>query len=407
MNPDLAPPTPPVCPAPPSHDTPLLIPSGRAVPHSPVMPGVQRFVFSGAALTLGITGLHFGQAVLMPVALAALLAFALAPGVSWLQRRRLPPAVAVGMVMALAVTGLLGGGVLATLQVGELGQELPTHRQNIQKKLRDLRPALSPSGTTREVTRLMDMVGQELETASRAYTPGNDLPARVQPVALETRSSTQRAVDFALSVGVQLATVALVLILVTLMLHQRADLVDRFLRLMGGDTPRMAAALAESGRRVSRFMIAQVLVNLGFGVPLAVGLWLIGVPGAWLWGALATVLRFVPYLGPALSAVCPVVLAFAVDPGWHMVLWTLGLILSLELVNNNLVEPLAYGSSTGLSPLAVVLSAAFWALLWGPVGLVLATPLTVCLVVMGRQLTPLRFLDVLFSSDPVRPAGRP
>jgi predicted PurR-regulated permease PerM len=116
------------------------------------------------------------------------------------------------------------------------------------------------------------------------------------------------------------------------------------------------------------------------------------------------VLRFVPYLGPALGAVFPLVLAFAVDPGWSMVLWTLGLIATLELVSNNVVEPLAYGGSTGVSPLAVLLSAAFWALLWGPVGLVLATPLTVCLVVMGRHLAPLRFLDVLFSSAPTRQA---
>ncbi|MEZ5701578.1 MAG: AI-2E family transporter [Burkholderiaceae bacterium] len=163
----------------------------------------------------------------------------------------------------------------------------------------------------------------------------------------------------------------------------------------------MADALSESAQRVSRYLAAQVLVNLGYGLPMALGLWWIGVPGAWLWGGLAAVLRFVPYLGPAIGAVFPVVAAFAVDPGWSMVLWTLGLIALLELISNNVIEPLAYGGSTGVSPVAVLLSAAFWASLWGPIGLVLATPLTVCLVVIGRHIAPLRFLDVLFSSTPV------
>lgn len=372
----------------------------------PVMPGVQRFVLCGAALALGILGLHFGKALLIPLALAALLAFALDPAVNWLQRRRLPRGLAVGLVMTFAVAGLLGAAAVATVQVGELGQELPTHRQNIQKKLRELRPALTPSGTTREVTRLMDMVAREVETTTRAFEPPGTATPKVQQVAVEARSGSARTIDLVMTVGVQLATVALVLILAVIMLLQRAELRDRLLRLLGGDTPRMAAALTESGRRVSRYLTAQLMVNLGYGVPMALGLWCIGVPGAWLWGGLATVLRFVPYLGPALGAVFPLVLAFAVDPGWSMVLWTLGLIATLELVSNNVVEPLAYGGSTGVSPLAVLLSAAFWALLWGPVGLVLATPLTVCLVVMGRHLAPLRFLDVLFSSAPRGAPGR-
>ena len=381
-----------------------MIPSSDPSSPQPVMPGVQRFVLCGAALALGILGLHFGQALLIPLALAALLAFALDPPVSWLQRRRLPRALAVGIVMTLAITGLLGVAAVAALQVGELGQELPTHRQNIQQKLRELRPTLSPSGTTREVTRLMDMVTREFETATRAFEPSGTPVPKVQQVTVETRSSSARAIDLVMTVGVQLATVALVLILAVIMLLQRAELRDRLLRLLGGDTTRMAAALNESGRRVSRYLMAQLMVNLGYGIPMALGLWGLGVPGAWLWGGLAMLLRFVPYLGPALGAVFPVVLAFAVDPGWSMVLWTLGLIATLELISNNVVEPLAYGGSTGVSPLAVLLSAAFWALLWGPVGLVLATPLTVCLVVMGRHLAPLRFLDVLFSIDLPRKA---
>lgn len=364
------------------------------------MPGVQRFVLCGAALALGILGLHFGQAVLMPVALAALLALALDPAVRWLHRHHLPRGVAVALVLTLAMTSLLGAGAVAVVQMAELGQELPTHRQTIQKKLRDLRPALSPSGTTREMTRLLDMVGREVESVSSAFDPSSATPPRVQQVTVETRSRGERALHLLMKVGVQLATVALVLLLTVIMLLQRAELCERVLRLMGGDTQRMSQALDEAGRRVSRYLVAQVMVNLGHALPLALGLWLLGVPGAWLWGSLAMVLRFVPYLGPALGAVFPLVMAFAVDPGWSMLGWTLALILTLELFSNHLVEPLAYSGSTGVSPLAVLLSAAFWALLWGPVGLVLATPMTVCLVVMGRHLRPLRFLDVLFSSEP-------
>jgi predicted PurR-regulated permease PerM len=367
----------------------------------PVMPGVQRFVLSGAAIALGVLGLYVGQSLLIPLALAALLAFVLDPAVSWLRRRSVPRGLAVGLVITVTLSALLGAGVLTALQVGDLGRELPTHRKNIQQKLRDLRPALMPSGTTKELARLMGMVEGELAAATSELNLGGKPQPKPTQVAVEARNSGTQVIELISTVGVQLATAALVLILVVFMLLQRSELRDRLLRLMGGDPHLMADALSESAQRVSRYLAAQVLVNLGYGLPMALGLWWIGVPGAWLWGGLAAVLRFVPYLGPAIGAVFPVVAAFAVDPGWSMVLWTLGLIALLELISNNVIEPLAYGGSTGVSPVAVLLSAAFWASLWGPIGLVLATPLTVCLVVIGRHLAPLRFLDVLFSSTPV------
>jgi hypothetical protein len=220
-------------------------------------------------------------------------------------------------------------------------------------------------------------------------------------VAVETDTGGALSFQLLTTLAVQLATAGLVVILLFLMLQQRLELRDRLLRLMGGDPNQMADALSESAERVSRYLLAQVMVNLGYGIPMALGLWWIGVPGAWLWGGLATLLRFVPYLGPAVGAIFPLVLAFAVDPGWSMVLWTLGLIALLELVSNNIVEPLVYGHRTGVSELAVLLSAVFWAMLWGPIGLVLALPLTLCLVVIGRHMAPLRFLDVLLSSEPV------
>ncbi|AOW12693.1 hypothetical protein LPB72_16885 [Hydrogenophaga crassostreae] len=368
----------------------------------PVMPGVQRFVLSGAAIALGILGLYVGQSLLIPLALAALLAFVLDPLVSWLRRWSIPRSVAVGVVITVTLALISGAAFMTAQQVGELGRELPTHRKNIQKKLRDLRPALVPSGATKEVSRLMGMVEGELDAAKEVLKMGDKKPAaRVTRVAVEPDNAGPLTWELITSVGVQLGTAALVVILLVFMLLQRHELRDRLLRLMGGDQHLMADAMTESAERVSRYLLAQVMVNLGYGLPMALGLWWIGVPGAWLWGGLAAVLRFVPYLGPAVGAIFPMVMAFAVDPGWSMVFWTIGLIATLELISNNIVEPLAYGGSTGVSPLAVLISAAFWASLWGPMGLVLATPLTVCLVVIGRHLAPLRFLDVLLGSEPV------
>jgi hypothetical protein len=192
-----------------------------------------------------------------------------------------------------------------------------------------------------------------------------------------------------------------VIIFIFFVLLEPSDLRDRFIRLAGGDLHRTTEALGEAAQRVSRYLLMQLIVNATYGVPIGIGLYFIGVPGAFLWALLATLLRFVPYLGPVVAALFPLTLAFAVDPGWHMLLWTAVLILVVELISNNVIEPWLYGSSTGMTPVAVILSAIFWTMLWGPVGLILATPLTVCLVVMGRYVPQLEFLDVLLGSDPV------
>ena len=368
-----------------------------------VMPGVQRFVLSGAAIALGILGLYVGKVLLVPLALAALLAFVLEPMVAYLRRWSVPRALAVTLVMGVSLSLLMGAGIVMTQQVSAVAKELPTHRRNVQKKLRDLRPALMPSGPARELAQMFGMVEGEIEAAQKQLRRETQRKPEPEPqrVAVDPDAGGSMSLKLVNQVGVQVATVGLVVVLLFLMLQQRRELRDRLLRLMGGDPHQMADALSESAERVSRYLLAQVVVNLGYGVPMGLGLWWIGVPGAWLWGGLAAVLRFVPYLGPAMGAIFPLLLAFAVDPGWSMVLWTLALIALLELVSNNVVEPLVYGDRTGVSSLAVLLSAVFWAALWGPIGLVLAMPLTVCLVVIGRHLAPLRFLDVLLSSEPV------
>jgi hypothetical protein len=198
-----------------------------------------------------------------------------------------------------------------------------------------------------------------------------------------------------------LATTGIIIIFVIFILLQREDLRNRLIRLAGSyDLQRTTAALDDAAGRLSRLFLTQLIVNGAFGVVIGTGLWFIGIPSAILWGILAAVLRFVPYIGAVIAAAFPLALAVAVDPGWSMLLWTLALFLVVEPVVGHVIEPMVYGHSTGLSPVAVVASATFWTALWGPIGLVLATPLTVCLVVLGRHVERLEFLDVMFGDRP-------
>jgi hypothetical protein len=198
-----------------------------------------------------------------------------------------------------------------------------------------------------------------------------------------------------------LATTGIIIIFVIFILLQREDLRNRVIRLAGSyDLQRTTAALDDAAGRLSRLFLTQLIVNGAFGVVIGMGLWVIGIPSAILWGILAAVLRFVPYIGAVIAAAFPLALAVAVDPGWSMLLWTFALFLIVEPVVGHLIEPMVYGRSTGLSPVAVVASATFWTALWGPIGLVLATPLTVCLVVLGRHVERLEFLDVMFGDRP-------
>lgn len=365
--------------------------------------GVQRFVFSATAIALCIAALHYGRSVLMPLAFAALLAFVLEPVVAWLRRRRVPHVAAVVTVIVLTLMGLTGAATVVGQQIVALSAELPTHRATIQKKLQALRPSGQAHPVLAEAARVVGMLEKEVGAARDAVATGaagkESAPTKV--LVEPAPPSPLRALgDMLAPVLMPLATAGFVVVLLIFMLLQRREMVDRIVRLSGGNLHLMADAMNESATRVSRYLGAQVLVNVGYGIPMAAGLWWLDVPGAMLWGFLAAVLRFVPYLGPAVAALFPLLMAFAIDPGWTIVGWTLALIVFLELVSNNVVEPLAYGGSTGVSPVAVLLSAAFWALLWGPVGLIVATPLTVCIVVIGRHLGPLRSLGVLLGSAP-------
>lgn len=362
----------------------------------PPVAGVVQVAATLVAAAVIIAGLYFGQGILIPFAIAFLISFALNPAVLWLGRLGLPKVPSVLIVMLL-VLSLLGGllFVLGT-QVRALSAELPTYQSTIREKIADLRGSLAGPSVLDGALQTVDTVQREVEATAKA---------REGVQRVEVMPAPETPVDVAMTwlgrAADPLATAGIILIFVFLALLDRADLRDRFLRMLGGNLHRSTDAIKEAGARISKYLLMQLLVNVTYGVPMALGLWAIGVPGAILWGVVATVMRFVPYVGPIVSAVFPLALAFAVDPGWHMVLWTAALIIGLELISNNVVEPLLYGSSTGLSVISLIAAATFWTALWGPVGLILSTPLTVCLLVMGRNLPQLKFLDVMLGATPV------
>ncbi len=350
--------------------------------------------------TLLIAALYYGREILVPLALAFLLGFVLDPLVAGLKRRGVPRTAAVVIVVALTLLVMGFAGLFLGNQVRALSAELPTYQTNIKAKLRDVRERLLAPGMFDGAVKTFDAVQKEVAGATAAPPARRD--SAVQRVQVEEKpaSPIRQAMAWLEAASGPLADAAIVLVFVVLVLLDRQDLRDRLLRLLGGNLHRTTDAMDEAGTRISKYLTMQLVVNVSYGVPMALGLWLIGVPGAILWGAVAAVMRFVPYVGPMLSAVFPLVLAFAVDPGWNMVLWTVGLIVLLEVISNNIVEPWLYGASTGLSAMSLMVAATFWTALWGPIGLVMSTPLTVCLLVIGRHLPHLQFLDVLLGSQP-------
>jgi predicted PurR-regulated permease PerM len=386
----------------------------RAVPTPPSGADQRHLsvVLAMLAAGLAIAALYFGREIFVPLALATLLGFLLDPLVSRLRRWRFARWLAVSVVVSMTI-GVVGvTSLFVGSQLVALGREVPTYQSTIQTKLRGLRESLSRRGVLDDAARLFGMLERELDATRRELDQRTapaadkaprraaaDKPLRVQLEEPPVRP-LQALGEVVAPVLAPLLTTGLVFVFLVFILLGRNELRDRLLRLTGGDVQRMSDALDEAAQRVSRYLGAQFLVNFGYALPMAAGLWLIGVPGALLWGLLAGALRFLPYIGPAIAAVFPLTMAFAVDPGWSMLLWTLGLVITLELISNNLIEPWAYGASTGLSPLAVLVSATFWTLVWGPVGLVLATPITVCLVVLGRHVRPLRVFDLLLGNEP-------
>jgi predicted PurR-regulated permease PerM len=356
-----------------------------------------------------IAALYYGKDIFLPLAIAVLLTFALAPVVFWLQKARFPRVVAVVTVAASAFAAIFLFGAVVTSQLGTLAGNLPIYQTNIETKMKSVQKAAVGRGVFDQIARLLDRMGHQIEadsqgeapkTAGRAEEPASEpLPVTIVEPRLRPVQLIQTIIGPLLQ---PMATGGIIIVLVFFMLLRREDLRDRFISLVGaGDLNRTTIALQDAGYRVGQYLLMQLIVNVTYAIPVSLGLWIIGVPNALLWGMLTLVLRFVPYFGPIIGSIFPLALALAVDPGWSMVLWTLALFIVLELVSNNVVEPWLYGLRTGLSPLAIIVAAIFWTWLWGVMGLLLSTPLTVCLVVLGRHVPRFEFLDILFGNQPV------
>jgi len=349
--------------------------------------------------------LYVGRAVLIPFTVALLLSLLVAPLVRRLRRIRLGQTVSVlvaVLILALVVTAT--AAVLGT-QVLRIAASLPQYERTIQQKLRqvDEMTVGRLTALTGEASRLIE---SHPPSAGTPLSSAGELSSGATPMAVEVR--TPRPTPFEIlarvlaSVWAPIESTGIVLVVLVFVLLELEALRDRFIRVVGGTNIRATTfALNDAGERLSRFFVSQFAVNLGVGVVVGVGLALLGVPQATLWGALATLLRFVPYIGVWVAALLATALALAVVPGWSLAISTFGLFVLIELIAGQVVEPSLYGHTTGLSPLSVVVAAIFWSALWGPVGLVLSTPLTLCLLVIGRHIRALSFLDLLLGDAQV------
>jgi predicted PurR-regulated permease PerM len=294
-------------------------------------------------------------------------------------------------------------------QVNQLASDLPRYQSTLREKIQNLRGVAVGTGTLERASEVLQKLSQEIDRPS-AVAPTAATPATMprppdRPIMVEVKQPDPGALQTLAALIAPLihplATTGIVVIFIIFILIQKQDLRNRLVRLAGSrDLQRTTAAIDDAGQRLSRLFLTQLALNAGFGLVIGTGLWFIGVPSAPLWGMLAMILRFVPYIGPPISAIFPLVLAAAVGTGWAMVIWTGALFLVVESIVGNAVEPVVCGHSTGLSPVAIIASATFWTWLWGPIGLILATPLSVCLVVLGRHVDRLKFLDVMLGDRP-------
>ncbi|HXP83814.1 MAG TPA: AI-2E family transporter [Bryobacteraceae bacterium] len=357
--------------------------------------------------------LYFAREILIPFAFALTLTFLLTPGVALLQRMHTGRVVAVltTVLVSIAVAG--SAAWIIASQLVDVANQLPFYRQNIQAKIEAFHtPIAGPLGhATESVKEVVEQLsgpaavspaaipqGRNKKPASAPPAPASPIPVQmVQPLT----SGWKQLLDLGAPVLAPLGRAGVVVIFTVFMLFKREDLRNRLLRLAGiSQLNLMTQALDDAASRVSRYLLMQFLVNTGFGILFGFGLYLIGVPYPALWGAVAAILRIIPYVGTLVAATLPLALSLAVFDGWLKPLLVFLLVMSLELVIANFVEPLLYGAHVGISSLALLVTSVFWTVLWGPAGLILSTPLTVCVVVLGRYVPQLSFLHILLGDEP-------
>ena len=371
------------------------------VTHSnPTVPPIIGFIVAVAIL-------YFARALLIPFGLALLFAFLLSPIVKRLESWRIPRVVAALLAFAAAFGVFVSLGWVVANQVVQIVSELPRYSDNVHRKVVALQ---GESGGVNKLMNTIEGLGKEIAAATSDQSPkpiprnpmardaSNPLPVQV----IEPRNTLQSIRDFGSPLVAPLGTAGIAIVFTLFMLIDREDLRNRLLRLMGERQLNVTTkAMDDAAQRVSRYILLQFLVNAGFGAVLAIGLSVIGVPSPLLWGVLAMFLRFLPYVGPAIACFLPFALTLAVTDGWHTPILTVALFATTEIIVGNFLEPMLYGVHTGLSAVAVLVAAVFWTVLWGPIGLILSTPLTVCLSVLGRYAPQLEFLSILLGDEPV------
>ena len=356
-----------------------------------------------ASFVLVIACLYWAQAVLIPVALSIMLTFLLSPvarGLEWIGVGRVPSVI---LIVVVTFSLLATIGWVVSVEFTSLGNELPKHTGNIKQKISDVRGA-SKGGALENVQKAIDEVKNEIQKREESpkVGPVKD-KEKPSPVVVEAEASSRFwPIPLASAAMLEpLAAAGLVIVMVVFMLIQREDLRNRLIRLVGfGRLTFTTKALEETGQRISRYLLMQSIVNGSFGLAVGLALYLIGVPYAVLWGFFAAVLRFIPYVGPFAAAIMPSALSLAVFEGWLWPITVVGIFVALELTCNMVLEPLLYAESAGVSGVGLLVAIAFWTWLWGPVGLVLATPLTVCIVVLGKYVPGMDFIGVLMGDQP-------
>ncbi|XZE43513.1 AI-2E family transporter [Pirellulaceae bacterium SH467] len=359
------------------------------------------WILNLASIIVVISALYFAKALLVPIALAVLLSFALSPVCRWLESFQFGriPAVLTTAFMGFTILGIVVGW--AVLELASISSKIPEYQKNLATKFRSV---------NRHAEQFLTMVAEVVGGLSSGASSVGELEAphgTVEfPFAVRIVTSPLSPLQVFEGAYGTLAEVfgssAIVIVLVIFFLLRREDLRDRFIYLVGKNRVTLTTqTMQDAATRVSRYLSTLFLINLAFGISVGVGLHLIGIPSATLWGILAMTLRFVPYIGPWIAAAMPIGISFAISTGWMAPLFTVLLFVFLELLNNNILEPWFYGKNTGVSPVAVLVAAFFWMWLWGPIGLLLATPLTVCVLVVGKHVPELSFLDILLGSEQV------
>jgi predicted PurR-regulated permease PerM len=359
------------------------------------------WIVSLISLSVVVAVLYLARGVLIPLTLAVVFSFLLAPVCSWLERLRLGRIASVLITVIVAFTAIGSGAWTAAVQVIDLAPKIPEYQRNVQAKLHSVNSYLSSTlGTLRGPAQTVD------ESALNVGPVQDAVSAADRPSLVRVVSAPQSPLEVISGLFgpmlVVTGSAGVVIVLVVFFLIRREDLRDRFIRLVGrGRVTVTTKVLEDAAARVSRYLLMLFIVNVTFGIPIAIGLYYIGVPNAVLWGILATILRFVPYIGPWAASVAPIGLSLAISAGWAAPMLTIGLFVLLELFSNNVLEPWLYGKNTGISAVALLVAAVFWTWLWGAVGLLLATPLTVCLLVLGKHIPQLSFLTTLLGTEPV------